>query len=73
MELANGQNEVVDVTEPAIVTIAGRDTILEMLVVGNEVLIGQTVLEKVDMLVDCTGRQLIPNPAHPDQPVLKLK
>jgi clan AA aspartic protease len=73
VQMANGQNEVVGVTEPVVITIAGRDTIDETLVVGNEVLIGQTVLEKIDMLVDCTHQQLIPNPAHPDQPVLKLR
>jgi hypothetical protein len=43
------------------------------MVIGDEVLIGQTVLEKMDLFVDCTGKRLIPNPAHPDQPVSKIK
>jgi hypothetical protein len=30
------------------------------------------VLEKLDLLVDCKGQQVIPNPQHPDGPVLRL-
>ena len=72
-EYADGRTEVVDISEPVIVEIQGRDTVDEALVLGDEVLIGQTVLEKIDMLADCTNRRLIPNPAHPDQPVSKVK
>jgi hypothetical protein len=36
-------------------------------------LIGQTVLEKLDLLADCARQRLVPNPAHPDQPVTKVK
>lgn len=72
-ELANGEVVTVDVTEPIEVGINGRTVTLEALMTGNEVLIGQMVLEATDMHVDCTNQRLIPNPAHPDQPVLKLK
>jgi len=72
-ELANGAVVTVDVTEPVDVHIDGRTVTLEALMTGNEVLIGQMVLEAIDMQVDCTNQRLIPNPAHPDQPVLKLK
>lgn len=72
-EYADGRREPVDVTEPIIVEIEGRDTVEEALVLGDEVLIGQTVLEKLDLLVDCTAGRLVPNPAHPDQPVTKVK
>jgi hypothetical protein len=41
--------------------------------VRAEVLIGQTVLEKLDLLADSANRRLVPNPAHPDQPVSKVK
>jgi hypothetical protein len=34
-------------------------------------LIGQTLLEKMDLLVDGARRQLVP--AHPEGPVNKLK
>ena len=48
-----------------------RKTFDETLVLGNEVLIGQTVLEKMDWLADCRNRRLVPG--HPDGPVLKVK
>ncbi|MCI0489987.1 MAG: clan AA aspartic protease [Blastocatellia bacterium] len=72
-EYADGRNEAVGVTEAIRVDINGRRTVEEALVLGNEVIIGQTVLEKLDLLVDCANRRVIPNPAHPDQPVLKVK
>lgn len=72
-EYADGRKEVVEITEPIVFQILGRDTPEEALVLGDEVLIGQTALEKLDLLADCKGRRLIPNPAHPDQPVSKVK
>ena len=72
-EYADGRKETVGVTEPLIFDIMGRDTAEEALVLGDEVLIGQTVLEKLDLWADCAGRRLVPNPAHPDQPVSKVK
>ena len=72
-EYADGRKESVGVTGPLIVEIMGRDTVEEALILGDEVLIGQTVLEKLDLLVDCLNQRLVPNPAHPDQPVTKVK
>lgn len=72
-EYADGRKETVGITGPIIFDILGRDTLEEALVLGDEVLIGQTVLEKLDLLADCANRRLIPNPAHPDQPVTKVK
>jgi len=72
-ELATGDVVILDVTEPIEVHLDGRTVTLDALMTGNEVLIGQMVLEATDMQVDCTKRRLIPNPAHPDGPVLKLK
>ena len=51
----------------------GRETLEEALILGDEVLIGQTVLEKLDLWIDCMNQKLVPNPAHPDQPVTKVK
>lgn len=73
VEYADGRTEAVEVTEPVTIRILERNTAEEAFVLGDEVLIGQTVLEKTDLLVDCGRRQLVPNPAHPDQPVLKMK
>lgn len=72
-EYADGRKDSVRRTDGIRVEIMGRDTIDDALVLGDEVLIGQTVLEKLDLLVDCHRRQLVPNPAHPDQPVSKVK
>src|SRR5437588_6839285 len=72
-EYADGRTESVAITGPIVFEVMGRDTLEEALVLGDEVLIGQTVLEKLDLLTDCANRRLIPNPAHPDQPVSKVK
>jgi len=72
-EYADERKDVVSVTGPLIIDLEGRDTLEEALVLGDEVLIGQTVLEKLDLFVDCQRQRLVPNPAHPDQPVTKVK
>ena len=72
-ELVTGDIVILGVTEPIEAHLDGRTVTLDALMTGNEVLIGQMVLEATDMQVDCTKRRLIPNPAHPDGPVLKLK
>lgn len=70
---ADGRNDSVGVTSPVTFEILTRNTIEEALVLGDEVLIGQTVLEKLDLLADCAGQRVIPNPAHPNQPVLNVR
>jgi clan AA aspartic protease len=72
-QYADGREETVPVTEPVEFTIHRRDATVECLVLGDEVLIGQTVLEMTDLLVDCANQRVVPNPAHPDQPVLKIR
>lgn len=72
-QYADGRLEEVDLTEGFVLEIMGRRTTEEALVLGDEVLIGQTALEKLDLVVDGQRQCLIPNPAHPDQPVSKVK
>ena len=72
-EYADGRQETVGITEPILFDIMGRDTADDALILGDEVLISQTILEKLDLLADCANRRLLPNPAHPDQPVNKVK
>jgi len=72
-EYADGRAEVVSVTEPFHVELQGRETVEAALMLGDEVLIGQTVLEKLDLFVDCQRRRLVGNPAHPDEAVNKVK
>jgi clan AA aspartic protease len=73
VELADGQTQAVRMTEPVVIELEGRITAEEAVVMGNEVLIGQTVLESLDLYVDCKRRRLVPNPAHPDEAVTKVK
>lgn len=69
---ADGRQEAVGLTGPVIIELLSRETIEAAMVTGDEVLIGQTVLETLDLLVDCKNQRLIPNPANPDQPVLRV-
>jgi clan AA aspartic protease len=70
---ANGLEETVGVTEPVLIECEGRETVDEGLVVGDEVMLGQVILEKLDFLVDCKNQRLVPNPANPDYPVAIIK
>lgn len=73
VEYANGQKEAVAIAYGVLFDILHRQTSDDALVLGDEVLVGQTLLEKMDLLVDCGNRRIIPNPAHPDVAVNKLK
>jgi clan AA aspartic protease len=72
-EYADGRLEAVGLTEPFTLRVMGREEMETAMVLGDEVILGQTALEKLDLLADCVRQQLVPNPAHPDQPVSKLK
>jgi len=70
---ADEREEKIGVTGGVIVECQGRQALEEALVVGNTVLLGQVILEKLDLWVDCKHQQLIPNPAHPDYPVSYIR
>ena len=70
---ADGREEAVPVTEPVLMEILGRKVYEECLVLGDEVIVGQTALESTDLHVDCRNQCLIPNPEHPNQPVIKIR
>ncbi|MDI6794769.1 MAG: retropepsin-like aspartic protease [bacterium] len=57
------------------VKVGERDTDVDCVVghPNSEPLVGQIVLEAMDLLVDCTNRQLTPRPESPYLPLLKLK
>ena len=46
--------------------ILGREVYEDVLVLGDDVLIGRTTLEVTDLVVDCANRTIYPNPANPD-------
>ncbi len=68
---ANGKRELVGVCEPVRVELEGRKASDDALVLGHGVLIGQTVLEKTDLMVDCKRRRLVPG--HPEGVVLNVR
>ena len=70
-QLADGSAQTVGVTGPLLFEMQDRETLEEALVLGDEVLIGQTVLEKLDLLADCTCQRLLP--AHAEGPISKVK
>jgi len=72
-QMANGQTQSVEVTEGVDVEILDRLVTEAFLVLGSEVLIGQTALEATDLLVDCTRQKVIPNPDHPNSAVIRIR
>jgi clan AA aspartic protease len=71
IELADGRKDHVGIADGVRFEIMQRRSSDDALVLGDEVLIGQTLLEKMDLLVDCTRQRLVP--AHPEGPINKLK
>ena len=71
VELADGRKSDVGLADGVRFEIMERRSSDDALILGDEVLIGQTLLEKMDLLVDCTRQRLVP--AHPEGPVNKLK
>ena len=71
VELADGRKTEVGLADGVRFEIMQRGSSDVALVLGDEVLIGQTLLEKMDLLVDCAGQRLIP--AHAEGLVNKLK
>jgi hypothetical protein len=70
---ADGRTGTVGITGPILFDMLDRDTMDEAFVLGDEVHIGRTILGKLDLQVDSAYQRLIPNPAHPDQPVNKIR
>jgi hypothetical protein len=72
VEYADGRQQALPLSSPVRFELLDRRTAEEAYVLGTEVIIGQTVLEKTDLLVDCKGQQVLPNPRHPNGPVFRL-
>ena len=73
--LADERREEMPMAEGIHLTTAGRSVTLPCLVGPPqcEALLGQVLLEVLDLVVDCPGRRLLPNPASPIYPSLSLK
>lgn len=71
VELADGRKRQVGIVDGIRFEIMQRRSSDDALILGDEVLIGQTLLEKMDLLVDCSRQRLVP--AHPEGPISKVK
>ena len=69
---ADGRVEEVDVTEALTIEILGRETEANAMVLGEHVLLGVTVLEELDLMVDCHRQRLVPYQGTFDQPVFRI-
>ena len=72
---ADERTEERPVAEIVTLTIGDRTMTTECIVGPplSEPLIGQIVLERLDLLADCQNQQLTPRPESPYYPLLKLK
>ena len=70
---ADGRANSVVFSEPATIEILGREVSENFLILGDAVLLGQTALEATDLLVDCNRHQVVPNPDHPNAPVIRIR
>ena len=75
VQLANDQRIELPLTSGLRLTIAGREMVTDCLVgpPGCEALIGQIVMERLDLIADPAKRTLTPRPESPFHPTLKLK
>ena len=71
---ANNYRETRPVAGPVTVRIGDRFMNADCIVgpPSSEPLIGQVVLEALDLVADCVNRTLTPRPESPDRPLLKL-
>lgn len=72
---ADDRSEMRAITAPIEITVEGRTGYAEAIVLpaGSEVLIGQIVLERLDLLADCARQRLVINPESPFFPGLSLR
>ncbi len=75
VSLADERKSEMSVAEGITIKIGDRGTTVPCLVgpPNCEALIGQVVLEVLDLVVDCPEKRVIPNPDSPIYPSLKLK
>lgn len=71
-QYADGRVEAVDMTEVFTIEMLGRQTETSAMVLGEHILIGVTVLEGLDLMVDCLRQRLVPYQGTPDQPVFRI-
>ncbi len=71
---ADGRQGQLPVTDTLTIRIGNRRMGTECIVVpeGAEALVGQLVMERLDLIADCTNQTLSPRPESPDRPLLRV-
>ena len=71
---ADGRREPLPVAGPLTIQIGDRSMPTNCIVVpsGADALIGQVVMEFLDLIADCTHQTLTPRPESPDRPLVRL-
>ena len=71
---ADGRRDELPVAGPLIVRIGDRWMSTECIVLpqGVDALVGQLVMERLDLVADCVARTLHPRLESPDRPVMRL-
>lgn len=68
----DGKQITLEIADPVLIEIQGRQTSEAPLVGGDEILIGRIALETLGFVVDVENHRLIPNPKYPDGPVFRI-
>ena len=68
----NDQVEEVDVSEVFTIEMMGRQAHEDAMIIGTRVLLGVTVLERLDLMVDGHRQRLVPYEGTQDQPVFRV-
>ena len=71
---ADGRRGELDVAGPLSVTIGDREMPTDCIVLpaGAEALVGQIVMERLDLIADSLNQRLTPRPESPDRPMLRV-
>ena len=71
---ADGRRETLPVAGPLMIQIGDRSMTTECIIVpaGADALIGQLVMERLDLIADCTHQRLTTRPESPDRPLVRL-
>jgi len=71
---ANNKVETKPIYGVVTIELKGRSANLDVLVEekGSQPLIGQVLLELLDLVIEPKTRRLIPNPASPEMPMMEI-
>jgi len=73
VELANSESEKVEIVGPIEIRFANRISAVNVVVMGNEVLLGAIPMQDMDVVIDPRRERLIVNPENPYLPKKKVK